>query len=88
MEIKINSGDILPLEKALNMPNVVLLTSVINKITTIITTIFILKNFRIYFKKILYCDRIEISAGIDVNLIQDGPFWCCSQMRGAKRSPS
>ena len=31
MEIKINSGDILPLEKGLNMPNVVLLKSVINK---------------------------------------------------------
>ena len=31
MEIKINSGDILPLEKARNMPNVILLKSAINK---------------------------------------------------------
>ena len=62
MKIKINSHDYLPLEKTWNILIVVtIIKSAFNKITTLES--FSSKN---YFK-MLFCDRIDVSEGIDVN---------------------
>ena len=68
IKIKINLDDDLPLEKTLNMYNVVyLLILFLIDFATIITTMCFQKNVHVNNIQMLYHNKIDVSGGIDVN---------------------